>query len=254
MSDIRFNNKTVVVTGGGTGIGYAIAKSFLNCGANVAIIGRRKNILDASVRKMKNEIFNSEENIISLKYDLSKEKSVDEMFNKVIDHYNGIDILVNNSASWVINPVSKLSNFEIDDQFSNIFKTTIFCTKYASKNMNRGGVIINIGSFAGILPIKYSSIYSSLKSAICTFTKSAAAELGKDSIRVNCVIPGVIRTPMTSKYIDENYDKLIKPIALGKFGTCSDIANGVLFLSSDLAKYITGAILEITGGKFTSQL
>ena len=120
--------------------------------------------------------------------------------------------------------------------------------------MKNEGVIINIGSFAGILPMKNSSIYSSLKSAVHTFTKSSASELGIKGIRVNCIIPGVIRTPMTSKYIDDNYNQIIKPISLKNIGTTMDIANAVIFLCSNKAKYITGAMLEVTGGKFSSQL
>ena len=79
-------------------------------------------------------------------------------------------------------------------------------------------------------------------------------ELGKLGIRVNCIIPGVIRTPMTSQYIDDNYEKIIKPIALERAGSCEEVANGVLFLCSDLASYITGAILGITGGKYITQI
>ena len=87
-----------------------------------------------------------------------------------------------------------------------------------------------------------------------TFTRSSAQELGGKGIRVNCIIPGVIRTPMTSKYIDDNFEKIIKPIALNRIGNAKDIANVVLFLSSDYSSYITGASLEVSGGKYLTQL
>ncbi|WP_416695877.1 SDR family NAD(P)-dependent oxidoreductase [Candidatus Pseudothioglobus sp. Uisw_050_01] len=253
MSNFNFINKTVIISGGGSGIGYEIAKSFLQNGANVAILGRREEVLIDSVKKMTSEVNNSNNRVISIPCDLSQDDEVNEVFMKVIGHFKSIDIVINNCATWIIKPVNELSVIELDEQFNNIFKTTVLCTKYAAKNMKNQGVIINLGSFASVLPIKNSSIYSSLKSSIVTFTKSTASELGLKNIRVNCVIPGVIRTPMTSKYIDENYDRLIKPIALGRLGESSDIANSILFLSSDMASYITGTSLEVSGGKFSTQ-
>jgi NAD(P)-dependent dehydrogenase (short-subunit alcohol dehydrogenase family) len=185
---------------------------------------------------------------------MSNEQSVNDLFQTVQSTFNNIDILINNCGTWTLDVISKLENDVIDKHYNNILKSTILGTKYAAKYMNKGGVIINIGSFAGILSMKNASLYSSFKSAINTFTKSSAEELGEKSIRVNCVVPGVIRTPMTSQYIDDNYNKIIKPIALGRVGSCEEVANGVLFLCSDLASYITGVILEITGGKYATQL
>ena len=119
--------------------------------------------------------------------------------------------------------------------------------------MKNGGVIINVGSFAGKIPIKNSSLYSALKSAICSFTMSAAFELAKKNIRVNCLVPGVIRTPMTSEYIDEKGTKLTNNIALNRIGTLEDISHSIGFLASENSSYITGVTLEVTGGKLIVQ-
>ena len=254
MSSFDFTDKTVIVTGGGTGIGFEIANFFVSCGAKVTIVGRRKNIIEKALLQIKKKIPKSEDNIISLTCDMSNEQSVSDLFQTVQSTFNNIDILINNCGTWTLDVISKLENDVIDKHYNNILKSTILGTKYAAKYMNKGGVIINIGSFAGILSMKNASLYSSFKSAINTFTKSSAEELGEKSIRVNCVVPGVIRTPMTSQYIDDNYNKIIKPIALGRVGSCEEVANGVLFLCSDLASYITGVILEITGGKYATQL
>ena len=167
--------------------------------------------------------------------------------------FQDIDILINNCGTWSLGPISELKNSEIDAHYNNILKSTILGTKFASAYLGESGVIINVGSFAGILPMRNASIYSSFKSAINVFTRSSATELGKLGIRVNCITPGVIRTPMTSQYIDDNYDKIIEPIALGRVGSCEEVANAVLFLCSDLASYITGTVLEITGGKYMTQ-
>ena len=254
MSSFDFTDKTVIVTGGGTGIGFEIAKSFVLCGAKVTIAGRRKDVLEEALLRIKKEIPKSEDNIISLTCDMSNEQSVNDLFQTVQSTFNNIDILINNCGTWSLGSINELKDSEIDAHFNNILKSTILGTKFASAYFGESGVIINVGSFAGILPMKNASIYSSLKSAINNFTRSSAKELGKKGIRVNCIIPGVIRTSMTSQYIDDNYEKIIKPIALGRVGSCEEVANGVLFLCSDLASYITGAILEITGGKYTTQL
>jgi len=254
MSNFNFINKTVIVTGGGTGIGYEIAKSFLNSGANVIITGRRKHILDKSIEEILLNNIKYKNKVFSIDLDLSNEDSVKELYNNVLQKYKRIDILINNSATWFLKPIKELLEEEIDYHFNNSFKTTVLCTKYASTFMKKGGTIVNIGSFASVLPMKDASLYSAYKSAIGTFTKSSAAELGKEGIRVNCIIPGVIKTPMTSDFINNNFDKIIKPIALKRIGTTKEVANGVLFFSSDLSSYITGSILEITGGKYLTQL
>ena len=253
MSSFDFTDKTVIVTGGGTGIGFEIANSFVSCGAKVIIVGRRKEILEKALLQMKKKIPKSEDNIISLTCDMSNEQSVNDLFQTVQSTFNNIDILINNCGTLSMGSINELKDSEIDAHFNNILKSTILGAKFASEYLGEFGSIVNVGSFAGILPMKNASIYSSFKSAINVFTKSSATELGKLGIRVNCITPGVIRTPMTSQYIDDNYDKIIEPIALGRVGSCEEVANTVLFLCSDLASYITGTVLEITGGKYMTQ-
>jgi len=253
MSSFDFTDKTVIVTGGGTGIGFEIAKSFVLCGAKVTIAGRRKDVLEEALLQIKKKIPKSEDNIISLTCDMSNEQSVNDLFQTVQSTFNNIDILINNCGTWSLGSINELKDSEIDAHFNNILKSTILGTKFASAYLEEFGAIVNVGSFAGILPMKNASIYSSFKSAINVFTKSSATEFGKLGIRVNCITPGVIRTPMTSQYIDDNYDKIIEPIALGRVGSCKEVANAVLFLCSDLASYITGTVLEITGGKYMTQ-
>ena len=254
MSSFDFTDKTVIVTGGGTGIGFKIANSFVSCGAKVTIVGRRKDIIEKALLQIKKKIPKSEDNIISLTCDMSNEQSVSDLFQTVQSTFNNIDILINNCGTWSLGQINELKDSEIDAHFNNILKSTILATKYAAAHLGESGAIVNVGSFAGILPMKNASIYSSFKSAINVFTKSSATEFGKSGIRVNCITPGVIRTPMTSQYIDNNYNKIIEPIALGRVGSCEEVANAVLFLCSDLASYVTRTLLEVTGGKYTTQL
>ena len=254
MKLFNYSEKSVIITGGGTGIGFEIAKSFLMCGAKITIVGRRNDVLENAVNQLKKLYPKLEKDIFSLSCDMSDEDSVRNLFNSVKSTYNQIDILINNCGKWSLTKIDQINSDEIDDHYNNILKSTILGTKFATEFLEDSGSIVNVGSFAGILPMKNASMYSSFKTAIKTFTKSSAAELGFKGIRVNCVIPGVIRTPMTADYIDENYAKIIEPISLGRVGECKEVANGVLFLCSDLASYITGTSIEITGGKFLTQL
>lgn len=248
-----FENKIIAISGGGTGIGFSIASLFFNLDANVIIFGRRKEVLKKAIVEIKNEARNGDGNISYLSCDMSRIQDVLKVFNQIQKKYGRLDVLVNNCSTWNLSPIKDLEDNDIDSHFKNIFKSTILATQTASKILSNPSSIVNIGSFSGIMPMKYGSIYSSLKSAVIGFTKSSAKEFGSDGIRVNCVIPGVIRTPMTTDYIDKNYEKIIKPIALKKIGTTRDVANGVLFLSSELAQYVTGTTLEITGGKYITQ-
>ena len=132
--------------------------------------------------------------------------------------------------------------------------STILGTKVAASQLEEGGSVVNISSFAAVMAIHSASLYSTYKAALIQFTKSSASELAERDIRVNCIIPGVINTPMTADYISEHHDRLIKPIAMKRLGHPSEIASGVLFLTSDKASYITGDSIHITGGKYLTQL
>ena len=166
MSSFDFTDKSVIVTGGGTGIGYEIAKSFLTSGSNVAIVGRRNDVLDNSHNQIKKEIPGSNEKIIAISCDMSNEQSVSDLFQTVQSTFNNIDILINNCGTWSLGSINELKDSEMDAHFNNILKSTILGTKLASAYFGESGAIVNVGSFAGILPMKNASIYSSLKSAI----------------------------------------------------------------------------------------
>jgi len=252
--NLDFQDKVALISGGGTGIGLTIARSFLLSGANVVITGRREEVLEKSTHVLIKELGDIDSEISFMSCDMSALESVKKVLNKTLEQFGKLDYFINNSGVWSIKQIVNITEDEITYSFENILKSTIIGTQIAANSMEKGGVIINIGSFAGIMPMKNASLYSSFKSSINSFTKSAATELADLNIRVNCVIPGVIRTSMTSDYIDDNYDKLISAIPLNRIGTTEEVANTVLFLCSDMASYITGAILEVTGGKYLTQL
>ncbi|MFC2156810.1 SDR family NAD(P)-dependent oxidoreductase [Acidobacteriota bacterium] len=254
MDDFNFNGKGVIVTGGGSGLGFAVARSFMECGADVVIVGRRRDVLGQAVKELKSKIQDSSGTIASVQADMSSAADVERLFKEAAELLPGLDVLVNGAGSWSLHPIPDLRDDEIDRLFQNNYKSVVLGTQAAARHLKTGGAVINFGSFAGQMAMNNSSLYSSLKTAVASFTKSAASELAINNIRVNCVIPGVIRTPMTSEYIDKNLKRIIAPIPMKRVGTEDEVASGVLFLASDLASYITGASLEITGGKYSTQL
>tara|TARA_Y100001936_G_scaffold249538_1_gene300083 strand:+ start:1001 stop:1756 length:756 start_codon:yes stop_codon:yes gene_type:complete len=249
----NFSEKNIVITGGGTGIGFEIALSFFKAKANVMIAGRREKVLREAVDKIKKMAPNHNGNLFYFECDMSKEKEVKNLFSTASDKFSNINILINNCSSWTLEPISDLEINNVKDHINNVYLSTIISTKHGSLNLSEGGSIINISSFSSIIPMKDGSIYSSLKSGINNFTKSSASELANKNIRVNSIIPGVIKTPMTSKYIDKNYKQIVSKISLGRVGTCNEVASVALFLCSDFASYVNGASIEVTGGKFLTQ-
>ena len=255
MFQLDFTKKTVIVTGGGSGIGYAIAEAFFACGANVVLCGRREEVLKSAVLKIEDSNNNSDRGeVIYVVADMSREDDVEMLVQRTVEQFSQLDVFINNAGEWMSSPILEIKESDILTLVKNNLVATILGTKYAALSMAEGGVIINIGSFAGILPQRNSSVYASVKSAVHQFTKSSAAELAEKGIRVNCVIPGVIRTAMTSDYIDSNIDNILRAIPLGRVGTTGEVAHSVLFLSSDIAKYTTGASLQVSGGKYVIQL
>lgn len=243
-------NKLTVVAGGNSGIGFEIAKGFSSEGSKVIILGRNKNKNQKALAKLSKE---SELEVIeAYECDLSKEKKLLTVSKKIVRKYGKIDNFVNSVGLWKVKPITKLKKEEIDEMHENNFLPIVLGCKVMPSFMSKGS-IVNLSSFSSIMPMQEGSIYSSYKSAAITFTKSAAAELSKEGIRVNIVTPGVIETPMTSNYINKNRTKLLKPISLNRIGEPKDVVGPVLFLCSNLASYITGENIIISGGKYIIQ-
>tara|TARA_Y100000816_G_C26017090_1_gene531976 strand:- start:235 stop:996 length:762 start_codon:yes stop_codon:yes gene_type:complete len=252
MENLLFKNQTVLISGGASGIGYFIAKRYLSLEANVVICGRTESKLKKAIKSLKSY---SKNDVIGIRCDMSLEIDVKKMFEKVINIYGVINIFINNSAVWFLKNILDIEEKDIDYAYNNILKSTILGTKISAKYIlkNSNGSIINISSFAGLMAQKDASLYACFKSAIISFTKSSAAELADFNIRVNCVTPGVIRTDMTSDYIDLNIKNILKPIALNRIGDEEEVVDGIIFLTSKYSKYITGENLCITGGKYLIQ-
>lgn len=238
--------KLAIVTGGGSGIGFAIADKFARANIQTIIIGRDENKLQAAKEK-------AGANCFAMPCDLSKLSEIPALVEKIIVDFGHIDILVNNAG---IN--MKKDFVEVTDvEFQNIL-TTNLCSVFAIsrevvKQMLKqgGGNIINISSMAAQYGLPRVIAYSASKTAIDGITRAMATELSPKGIRVNAIAPGFIKTAMTAKALDADPERKAKVFGrtpMGFMGEPADIGDAALFLASDAAKYITGVILPVDGG------
>ena len=239
--------KTAVVTGGTRGIGYKVAETYLKNGAKVAILGSRQETVEKALEKLREEDPSWE--AAGYWPDLSDYEEVAQTFLQIRERFGSLDILVNNAGIS-----ARESIFEYAPQdFKKIMDlnvTAVFqCSKAAAGIMKSqgGGVILNTSSMVSLYGQPAGVGYPASKFAVNGMTKSLARELGRDNIRVNAVAPGVTRTDMVAALPVEMVERISATIPLGRMGEPQDVANAFLFLASDLASYVTGAILSVDG-------
>ena len=240
-------NKVVIVTGGTRGIGFATVKAFLDNGAKVALCGSRENTVNKALTELKAMSSNYE--VLGFYPDLLKISEIESMMDEIENKWGKIDILINNAGIS-----DNVSIYAQDDKhFEKVIdinvKAVFNCTKIAAEKMrkNKYGVILNTSSIVSINGQKTGVGYPTSKFAVNGITKSLARELGKDGIRVNAVAPGIIATDMVAA-LDQNMIKAMEAnVPVGRLGEPEDIANAFLFLASDMASYISGAILSVDG-------
>ncbi|MGN1212133.1 MAG: SDR family NAD(P)-dependent oxidoreductase [Candidatus Cryptobacteroides sp.] len=247
MKDL-LKGKVAVVTGGTRGIGYAIVKKYLEAGASVVLCGSREATAMAALEKIKTEM--PEADVEAMWPDLTDMNAVAEAFAGVKERHGRFDILANNAGISQNQPVYNYTEKDIDDILNLNVKAVFVCSQAAARIMKEqgGGVIINTSSVVSFYGQGSGCGYPASKFAVNGFTKSLARELAKDGIRVNAVAPGVTKTDMVANLPDAMIQPLIARIPLGRMGLPEDIANAFVFLSSDYASYITGAILPVDGG------
>lgn len=241
-------NKVAVVTGGTRGIGYAIVKKFLDNGATVVLCGSTDATAAKAIERLMEE--NPQYKVEGIGLDLSAPEKINKAFTDIFDKYGSLDILVNNAG---ISAMDTIYNYDPAD-FANIIDLNVnavfYCSQAAAKIMKfqeRGGNIINTSSMVSIYGQATGSGYPASKFAVNGLTKSLARELGKDNIRVNAVAPGVTRTDMVAALPDDVIAPVIAGIPLGRVGEPEDVANAFLYLASDMASYVTGAVLPVDG-------
>lgn len=243
----RFENKIVLVTGAGRGIGASIAKRFASEGAEV-IVNYSGN--DEAAQKTVDEITATGGQAQKYKCSVNDSESVKVMIDEIIKEFGRIDILVNNAGITKDGLMLRMTDEDFDRVIDVNLKGTFNCTKYVSKYMlkQKSGKIINISSVVGLSGNAGQVNYSASKAGIIGITKSAAKELSSRGITVNAVAPGYVDTDMTKVISDNIRNEILKNIPLQRMGNVEDISNCVAFLASEDASYITGQVISVDGG------
>ena len=239
--------KVAVVTGGTRGIGYAIVKKYLEAGAITILCGSREETAKKALEKIKAEMPDAQVDAIWPK--LSDRAEMTAALNTIKKKYGRLDILANNAGISQNNSLFDYKDEDFDKILDINIKALYSCTRAAAEIMkdNGGGVIINTSSIVSYNGQGAGCGYPTSKFAVNGLTKSLSRELGKYGIRVNAVAPGVTRTDMLAVLPDEMIQPLIRNIPLGRLGEPEDVANAFVFLASDMASYISGAILPVAG-------
>lgn len=242
----RFKDKTAVVTGGASGIGAAICRRLLEEGARVVAA----DINEQRLRQMETE---SQGRLIGIIADVTREQDVAAMTQTALDRFGSLDAAFNVAGAARGGPIVDLEEADWDWTVDLVLKGVYLSTKHEARHMRAaatGGAIVNISSLNAHVPLWGSSPYAAAKAGVEMFTKNAALELASYGIRVNAVLPGLIATPLTSGFTEDEPLKqdFLRRIPLDRTGTPEDIASSCLYLASNDAAYITGTSLVVDGG------
>ena len=239
--------KVAIVTGGTRGIGYAVVQKFLEAGAQVALFGSRQETVDKALAKLKAE--NPSYHVLGYFPKLEEYSEVEKAIQEVKKEFGRIDILVNNAGISARESIYDYNPADFEEIIKLNVNAVFFCSKAVAAIMKEegGGSIINTSSMVSMNGQKSGCGYPASKFAVNGITKSLARELGPDQIRVNAVAPGVTRTDMVAALPKEMVDHIAATIPLGRVGEPEEVANTFLFLASDLASYVSGAVLLVDG-------
>jgi NAD(P)-dependent dehydrogenase (short-subunit alcohol dehydrogenase family) len=243
---MQSKNKVAIVTGGGNGIGKATVKRFAEEGTNVVVA-------DVDIKAAEQIAQQVTTDTLPIKCDISDKADVEQMIKACIDEFESIDVLVNNAGTRAYGPVTEADENSWDRILSVNLKGAAFCSKHAIPKMKEtGGSIVNVSSVHAYLGRPEMVQYDTTKAGLTGLTRSMACDHADDNIRVNAILPGATLTEfhVEKRGYDEEFLKPHSdgPGVLNRWAEPEEIANGILFLSSDEASYITGECLQVDGG------
>ncbi len=241
---INFKNKKILVTGASGGIGREIVKKFDSLEGSIVATGTNTEKLDLLKKDFPN--------INIIKFDISNHSKIEEFIDNITTQLNGLDILINNAGTNMDNLSLRMKEEEWKKVIDINLTSTFLLSKYSIKKMlkNKFGRIVNITSVVGHTGNLGQSNYAATKAGIIGMTKSLAIEYAKKNITLNCVSPGFIQSRMTDNITESVKAVLTSRIPMARLGNGEDVANSVVFLSSDQASYITGETIHVNGGMY----
>ena len=249
--------KNVIVTGGGSGIGYSISKALALIDCHIIVV----DLSTETAKKTVDEIITEGGKATAIKLDVSNHQGVIETFETIANEHGSIDILINNAGIGSIGTLEETPEVELDKVYKVNVKGVYNCAYAAIPYMKKqqSGVIVNMASIASSVGIADRFAYSMSKGAVLTMTYSIAKDYVNYGIRCNCIAPGRVHTPFVNNYLEKNYpenkqemfEKLSKSQPIGRMGTPDEIAALVKYLCSDEASFITGSNFPIDGGFVT---
>lgn len=239
--------KIAVVTGGTRGIGYAIVEAYLKNGATVVLFGSRQETVDKALASLKSQ--NPDWPVTGMAPNLADYNAVQAALQQVAEQFGRLDILVNNAGVSARESLYEYDPAEFEKTMSLNVTAVFNACRAAAPIMKEQGVgcILNTSSMVSIYGQSAGVAYPTSKFAVNGLTKSLARELGPDGIRVNAIAPGITRTDMVASLPDELVARITAPVPLRRAGEPEEVANAFLFLGSDMASYITGAVLSVDG-------
>ena len=250
--NLHLQDKVVVVTGGGTGIGKATASEFAHEGAKVIFCGLRLAVLEQAAA----ELEKAGRQVAVRQLDVCDTAAMTAMAEQIAAEYGRIDVWVNNAGVAISKPVMDFTDEDYETITRINMKSVFEGCRVAGRIMMKqesGGVIINASSFASKIPQANGTIYAATKAAVNSLTRTFAANLAPYGIRVVGFIPGMIITEMAAPDIKRNESLYVQNVALHRLGTVEDMAKPIVFLASDACAYVTGVEFEVSGGKYVVQ-
>ena len=240
------NGHVAIVTGGAQGIGLAIAKRFLTSGASVVIGDVGEERAQASAHDL-----NASDRVAAQRCDVTRMADHEALVKACLERFGRVDILVNNAGITRDSYIAKMSEADFDAVVGVSLKGAWLGTRAVATlfREQRSGCIVNMSSLSGKIGNPGQTNYSSAKAGLVGLTKASAKELGPSNVRVNAVMPGLIRSAMTLAMKPEVWASKEREVPMQRAGTPEEVANVVLFLASPLSSYVNGAIIEVSGGR-----